>query len=999
MNTFKGVFKQLLLFSLIFSFSSTFGQEGRDIIANSGNNTNTSFLVLKAFLVDLEKEFDVHFLYETGLLDGVQIAPFKVRPFRGVEHNLKKTLAKTGLEYVKVTETTYVIIRSRKTGVLYGKVFEKSNQPLIGATIKVAGKNIGSISNLNGRYKLRLRPGNYKLEISYVGYKTIERDISISPKDSLPLNFRMIDYNSLEEVVIVGSRFSEISLLEKTTPTDVFNNEQIEGSPHQAITQLLQFAAPSFHSTVQNIADGTDHMDPASLRGLGPDQLLVLVNGKRRHPSALVNINGTVGRGTVATDLNAIPTASIKRIEVLRDGAASNYGSDAIAGVMNIVLKENTNFLDLNSQLGITQQGDGLATQTNANYGTGLGNKDGWINLTLDVTRRLAYNRSGNYSGPIFGDSRDNNPDSILQFFDQTGYKDQRVLNMGAAALFNASLMLNAEIPASEKLTFYFFGGASYKQGESTGFYRFPRQKTRQAGISPFGFSPQLHSDIFDRSFSVGIRTRNQPWQFDLSNTSGGNTFGFTVKNSNNASLGNASPTRARAGGFSYTQNVTNLDVKKEFQTAVPINLGFGTELRIENFQQEAGEEASWIDGGATLPDGTPKEIGIQMFPGFTRDNEVNQYRYNLGIYTSLDADLSEQFRISGAARYEFYSDFGSNFNYKISGRYKLNEFIALRSSFNTGFRAPSLHQIYFSSRATQFETFGNEQVGKDVAHFNNENITTKLFGFNDLEPETSRNFSLGIAAQPINNLSLTLDYYNILIDNRIVITGKFEAGDDPRFAEILEPVNISSAQFFTNAIDTKTQGVDFSFNYLINLNESTLKLRAAANFTETLLAEDANGNPVIRTPELLNDFQDILFNREEISRIEVAQPSNKIIFGGHFQTEKWESSLTFSRFGKVEYIHPDDGDQENWVVNQFTGNFESRDQIFNPKIITDLSFQYNFENNISIKLGGNNIFNVFPDEHLHSANMGSGIFTYSRRVQQFGLRGAFWYGKINLRF
>ncbi len=966
---------------------------------SESSNPEPSPKTLKIFLTDIEQEFDVHFLYETGLIDGIDINPLKIKTFKGAEHSLKKALAKTNLEYVKVTESTFVIIRSRKTGIVSGTIHEKNNQPLVGATIKVAKKNIGRISNLNGEYQLAIPPGNHILEISYVGYKTLVQKVFVKPQESIEMDFKLVDYSSLDEVVIVGSRFEEIALLDKTDPVDVFNNEHLASTTHSGLSDLLQYSAPSFHSTTQNIADGTDHMDPASLRGLGPDQLLVLINGKRRHPSSLVNINGTVGRGTVPTDLNAIPTASIKRIEVLRDGAASYYGSDAIAGVINIVLKENTNFLDINSQVGLTQEGDGLMTKVSANSGNKIGNNGGWINFTLDFTKRNSFNRSGDYTGPIFGDQRDNNQDSLTLFFDQNNFKENKVINVGAASLINTSLMVNAEFPLNDNLVTYFFGGASYRQGESSGFYRFPYQESRQAGISPYGFSPQLHSDIFDKSFSIGVRTRNQPWQVDFSNTFGENTFGFTVKNSNNASLGFASPTRARAGAFSYNQNVTNLDVKKHFDGDIPINIGFGSEFRIEKFQQHAGEEASWINGGDTLADGTLKESGIQMFPGFTRENEVHQYRYNMGIYSSIEADLFEPLRISAATRYEFYSDFGSTFDFKINGRLKVIDQVTLRGSYNTGFRAPSLHQVYFSSLATQFETTGTEQIGKEVAHFNNENIATRLFGFDNLKPERSKNLSFGLATKPLNNFTFTLDYYRIFIEDRIVITGKFGASTHQRFAEILDPIGVDNAQFFTNAIDTKTEGIDLGMSYHINFQNSTLKLRAAANFTETLVIKEASGEPLIKAPELLADFKDILFNREEIARIETAQPNQKIILGAYYQNKKWDAGITLTHFGNVIYKHPEDGNPENWVVNEFTGNKETRDQTFDAKTICDLSFQYHLNNNVSFKLGGNNIFNTYPDKHTHSANVGNGIFVYSRRVQQFGIRGAFWYGKLNLRF
>ena len=954
---------------------------------------------LKEVLKEIEEIFEVYFVYESHLIADQRIPPFKSRRRKGLEYNLRKVLRHTGLEFVKVAKTTFVIVKTDKRGWLYGKVLERNKQILTGATIRLKGKDKGVLSDLDGNYKLDLPAGQHQLEISYVGYKPILQTVIIPPSDSLQFNIELADCSSLQEVVVLGARFQETALLTKTEPADVVTQERLSNTAQIETAQLLQYTVPSFHSTHQTISDGTDHIDPATLRGLGPDQMLVLINGKRRHHSALVNINGTVGRGSVSTDLNAIPSAAIERIEILKDGAATEYGSDAIAGVINLVLKKKAHFTDLNILSGISQQGDGASFQLNGNHGLPLGDRGGFLNLTVDFTKRNRLNRSGAYQGKVFGDERDKDQELLKAFFDQTGYGDQRVMSIGNAAATNAALFFNAEWPLGEKTKAYVFGGGNYRLGESGGFYRFPYQDARQSGFYPMGFSPMLNTHIFDKSMTVGFTSQKSPLQIDLSNTTGGNRFDFRLKNSNNASLGLSSPTEAYAGGFSYTQNVTNLDISKKLDTRIPLHLRGGTEFRLENYRQRAGEEASWIPGGEQTAGGTPKEAGFQMFPGFRPENEIDAYRHNLGIYSNIRADLLKSATLSAGLRYEYYSDFGSRLTWKIGGRYTFHDLITIRGNCNTGFRAPSMPQVHFSSHGFQFIARGGEVVGTEIAHLNNQSPISKQFGMMPLQAETSKNYSLGIVSQLSKKLSLTIDAYDIVIRNRIVITGRFASDQDIRFAEILDPAGISQAQFFTNSIDTKTRGLDASLNYNLNFESAALYFSLATNISRHRLQRDAEGEAIIRTAELLQDFKHILFNREEISRIEVAQPSNKTILTTRFKSGKLDLMLNFTRFGAVRYINPEDGNPAHWVLNEYSGMVESRDQTFAPKWITDLSAKYQFTPRLALDLGGNNILNIYPDRHQHSANTDHGLFIYSRRVQQFGVRGAFWYGRMNFRF
>ncbi|MEO1451157.1 MAG: TonB-dependent receptor, partial [Bacteroidota bacterium] len=567
------------------------------------------------------------------------------------------------------------------------------------------------------------------------------------------------------------------------------------------------------------------------------------------------------------------PMAAVERIEVLRDGAAAQYGSDAIAGVINIVLKKNINKGEIrvrtgflaappetpaflrtaefnpyadNPDLGATRnQGGGENFQVSANYGLAVGKKGGFVNMTLNYLTKNPFNRMDDYTIEMFSDERRDDPIAEFAAFNQSDpvaiaaynerwgdqfgnavvaplneFTGRRMANMGGSGTTNAGLYLNAELPMSEVATFYANGGYNYRLGEATGFVRRPNQTGRQSGLWPLGFSPHLNSDIQDFSASFGIRSEFRGWDVDLSNSYGSNSFTWTIFNSNNASLGLESPTTFNAGTISYAQDVIDLDVSKGMDVGFPLNVAFGSEFRLENFQQTAGQDESWrnYDGGI-------KEAGSQVFPGYQRGNEINKYRFNSGVYADLEAEFTEKFLVAAAGRYENYSDFGDNFSWKVASRYRITPNISLRGAYSTGFRAPSLPQKYFSAFTLQFISIPdpNDSTqtiidGVNIAHLNDDAFVTRQFGIPNLKPETSTNISLGLTAKA-GNFSITVDAYQINIKNRIGITGRFKGADDPRFATILDNAGLSQVQFMTNAVDTETRGLDFVSSYFLPLH------------------------------------------------------------------------------------------------------------------------------------------------------------------------------------
>ncbi len=881
-------------------------------------------------------------------------------------------------------------IHAQSRAVISGNVSDQFGN-LPGARITIEGTEKSITTDVNGNYSFNVEEGEYVVSAGFVMYTTISKSVVVKVGDTAVVDFVLETGFSMDQPISLGSRAKPTSLLQNTAAVDIISPQQLSNSSQIELSHILHYLIPSFHSTHQTIADGTDHIDPATLRGLGPDQVLVLVNGKRRHSSSLLNVNGTIGRGSVGTDFNAIPIASIERIEVLRDGATSQYGSDAIAGVINIILKKQTEIIQVDNRAGITTEGDGLSVYSSANFGLKIGD-EGYINVTAEYRDRESVNRAGDYTGTVYND--DPAIDNVLieqnNFFGQTGYSGRRVMEIGSAETQNLTLSFNGEIKMSDKATFYMHGGRNYREGRSKGFYRFPKDQERVVlELFPNGFSPEILTDIQDDAVTGGIRGVKNEWDVDFSHSIGINRLDYTVNNSNNASLGIASPRTFYAGGFIYKQNTTNLDISRTFDWLSGVNIAFGAELRVENYQIVAGEEASYIDGGSTffndLGEEVPRVAGAQVFPGFPPESELNRFRTNTSGYLDVEANLTDQLLVRGALRYESYNDFGEQLIGKLSGRYRINDDISVRAGFSTGFRAPSLHQVYFQNISTQFINGESLQVGT----FNNESaIVTEAFQIGNLKPELSSHFSAGISGKFSDDFTFSVDYYQIDIDDRIVLSGRFAEG----YEAILEPFDVGAAQFFTNAIDSKTTGADAVLFYKTPLAEGEFNASLGANITRTQVK-----GPIKVSPALVGQ-EEVLFNREEIARVEYGQPRYKVNSLLSYEIDKFRFQLVNTLFGEVKFIHPNDGDPANWVLNEFTGNIETRDQTFSPKLVTDATISYQINDYVRCTIGGNNIFNVFPDKHTHSANTDDGNFIYSRRVQQFGVNGANYFARVLLR-
>lgn len=771
-----------------------------------------------------------------------------------------------------------------------GRVTDSGNQQAIpGATVVVLNTAIGATTDANGDYAIKLNPGSYTLRISFVGFETASVPVTVTEGDAVVANATLRENSAnLGEVVVIGSRAQTArSNIQTAVPVDVISTKDLKGFAQTDIGQILNFVAPSFNSNRQTVTDGTDHIDPASLRGLGPDQVLVLVNGKRRHNTALVNINGSVGRGSVGTDMNVIPVAAVERIEVLRDGAAAQYGSDAIAGVINVVLKKNYTGLTASLTAGQSftnmkynvpligggteqrsqQLRDGGTLQFDFSKGFRFG-KLGGITVSGQFLDRGRTNRSGEDNAPTIylgGNAsfpatpagqtqtafRTNLINADQTLVQQRGYDRQNMV-IGNSSARNFGLFVNGDLPFNTRSSLYFAGGVTYRTGTGFGNNRIPVSRAQQplnadgSLYYPDGFLPAIQSIINDQSLILGYKTKFGAWNADLSNTFGRNTFRFDVLNSGNASLpsSNAQQTEFYAGTLKFDQNTTNLDVSRLFERAGSIrslNLAFGAEYRRDHFVIQEGEENSYI--GANIrkvvpaapltisgpASGTALALpGSQVFPGYQPTDAIDRSRSNVAVYADVEGELFGRLLLDVAGRYENYTDFGSKVTGKLAGRLRIIDALNLRGAISTGFRAPSLHQRYFQNTSTQFVA----GLPSNTLTVNNENqIARQVIGVDALRPETSVNYTLGLTSQLGRGLTLTVDAYLIDIQDRVLYSGAFSRAA-LRFGAN-EYVGINNVRFFANAADTRTRGIDIVATERTKLGPGQLTVTAAVNFNQ----------------------------------------------------------------------------------------------------------------------------------------------------------------------
>ena len=848
-----------------------------------------------------------------------------------------------------------------QTLTVSGRVTGADGRALAGARVEEVGTTNAAVTAPDGGYTLRYNAANAVLRFSREGYETAERRPNGAPTLDVQLERRL----ALEGLTVVGTRRQDRSATATPVPVDVISLDDLTPAASRSdLNQILQYVAPSFNSNRQSGADGSDHIDPAALRGLGPDQTLVLVNGKRRHQSSLINIFGSRGRGNTGTDLNAIPVSAIDRIEILRDGASAQYGSDAIAGVINVVLKSHTEGLEGSVAAGARnarppgsarvlrdERFDGEEVTVGTTYGTRIG-QTGFVNATAEYVRKGRTNRPADPS-----------------FFPDGIYRRQ----FGDAEADNFALLVNSRVAISPTVSAYAYGGANSRQTDAFAWTRDADSDRNVPAIYPNGFDPRILSDITDRSLTAGVQTRLGAWDVDVYNAFGANRFHYIVDGTLNASLLERSPTRFDAGGFDFSQNQTGL----AFSRFVPgvgegVNVAFGAEYRVDRYRIFAGEEASWrnygvvdsiIDGRVVPVDVLGRPGGAQGFPGFRPENEVDEVRTNLGAYLDAELDVSEAFTVGAAARYEDYSDFGNTLTGKVAARYTVSEALTVRGSVSSGFRAPSLAQVYFNSTFTDF--VGGEAVDKLIARSGSP--ITRALGIPPLTEEKATNATLGFTLR-WRDFTATVDGYQVDVDDRIVLTGAFDT-DDPDIGDELAGLGVGAAQFFTNALDTRTRGVDVVVAWARAFGRHRVRAGFAGNFNEMELGD-------VRTSAALAGKEEVYFGRRERAFLLASAPPSKMSLSVDHAFANVEVSARANRFGRVTLI--------DWVDTP---------DVYHSRTTADAALTYRLPRGMSVTVGGTNLFNAYPSPQDTETETG-GVWD----AVQMGFSGAYYFARVNFR-
>ena len=756
----------------------------------------------------------------------------------------------------------------------------------------------------------------------------------------------------MQSVTVVGSRrVGNTSSTDTPVPVDYIPlTKAAEQSGQFDLAQTLANISPSFNSTRQSGADGADLIDSAALRGLGSDQTLVLVNGKRRHTTALVNLFGARNRGNTGTDMNAIPVLAIKDVQVLRDGAAAQYGSDAIAGVINVELRKDLG-CEAVTGFGEYSKHDGKNWLASAYCGVAVA--DGVLGITGEYYDRGRSNRADPGSLRTIGDTKSK----------------------------NQTLYVNGEFPVGPgKL--YLTAGAQTRDASSAAWARGGVGSTdvpsrNSAAMYPDGFVPYINGDIDDRYGIIGYRTRIGEWASDFSQTYGYNRMRFDVSHTLNASIANLdslnggrgiSPSQFDAGGFSFRQLTTNADFSHFYDNVLGgLNAAFGFEYRKENYQIFAGEPGSYIDADGVNVGGI---AGSQGFPGFQPVDATSRDRHSTAAYIDIEADVAPRTKVQAAVRHERYSDFGSTTTGKLAGSFKATNDVLLRASASTGFRAPSLQQVYFSSTFTDF--ISGTPVNVLLAP--NGSSVANAAGIPKLREEKSKSYTLGLTWTPAKDISVTADLYRIEIDNRIVLTGRFTPDNYPTLAPALNAMGLDQAQFFVNSIDTRTQGLDLTASHRTTLGAGKLNTFLAMNFSKT----DVRG---VHAPAALAGYEDVLLSERERLFIEQGGPRRKATLDFDYTQGQLETDFRIVHYGPQ-------------TLGTFSGP-PVPNQHYEAKTSADLAFTWSFTEKTKLTVGGTNIFNVHPTQQ--NPDETDNGFKYES--VQFGLNGAAYFARLSHKF
>ncbi len=881
-----------------------------------------------------------------------------------------------------LTVLLHLSVASLGQNKINGTITDANGTPLEGVTLQLKGTSTVTIADATGKYVLSSEQKfPWTIVISHVSY--VGKEFTVS-KEGIQ-DFSLTDLVSLSSVTVVGSRGKPRTDVSRPVPVDVLSSKELQSTNQIELGQQLQFSSPSYNSSKYGINGSLVYADYATLRGLGPDQILVLVNGKRRHQFSAAHIGFSISRGMVVTDMNTIPFLATERAEILRDGAASQYGSDAIAGIVNVKLRETVNQGTFRTQIGTTQEGDGTNYLAALNYGFKLGKEKSFLNFTLHYQHLGETNRSDYYTGRIYSATKriDDSIRAVRKFYPATD--SFRVGIFGASEVKSPQVFINLGYPINDKWALYSFGGYSFKKAKGYGFFRnaIPTDANSNPGIYPDGYVPIFPAEDQDYSAVVGLtRTVLNGWNMDFSTGYGKNAVDRFASHTTNTSLGSVSPTEFFVGTSAFGQSTTEANLSRNYPdlwNMKALNFAFGGQFRVDNYQLLRGDVNSYTVGPfATSQGKTPGPNGIGAVSPL---DEANETRSNAGIYTDVEADITDKFLVAGALRFENYSDFGSNLSGKIASRFNFTKNIALRGSINKGFRAPSLQQTFLSSTATLVQA-GQIRYSKQ---FRSNDLLLDTLGIQNPKPEIAWNYNLGLTAKLGEKFLLTADAYLINITDKIVISEALTVNNITVLRTKLAGTGIQQISFFTNHISTKTRGIDLVSSYKIWVGDKgALNLSLGATFNETKVKE------IKKTPDELQTgttAKIAIIDTINIALIETAQPRQKIVFSTTYDIGRLNVVGRATYFGKVAA----------WEKPSAAPHIR---QEFGAKTLIDISLAYGITEKLKVTIGSNNITNQYPDKVLPTLSAyASGQTPYNRNVNQFGFAGAFYYANLTFNF
>lgn len=895
---------------------------------------------------------------------------------------------------------------SAQVGTLEGKVTDSTGTVLVGAVLTIDGTGLRTTTTGRGRYTLGGVPtGRQMLRVRALGFapESLQVTVNASAVAEVDVVLTRSAYQLAPVQTLIGSRARHAAAEELAVPVDVYPVEELKRTGSTETTQILANLSPSVNFPKQAVTDATEIVRPFTLRGLSPDHSLVLINGQRRHTTSLLNVfsNGSAP-GSSGVDLNAFPSSAIERIEVLRDGASTQYGSDAIAGVVNLVLKEGQFAPFINTSTGQYRPGKGYpndGTTNDVNGGVGLKLGRGSLSLFGQYLNREATNRA--CPDGSFGDVN-GIADSVADcrvIIKRNGVPQPNV-HWGDGLERDIHTFANLRLPlnAAGTTEFYAFGGYSDRDGTGNGFFRKPQNRRNWPQIYPLGFLPEFRPSVIDYSAAGGIRTALGKWAADFGANYGYNGFDFNLRNTLNSSLGPSltTPTAPGPDGRLGTAddpgipNQTSFDagalrrgefnvganLSRSMKLGLPedVNVALGVAFRSENYEVIAGERASWIQGYHKTADSSAlAQGGSSVFQGFAPSDASKNSRTNIGGYVDLETNLSKNFLVNAAGRVESYSDFGQAITGKAAFRYQPTPKFIWRGAASTGFRAPSLAQSWYSHTTTAIQN----GVLIEIGNFPVTNRASRIFGAKPLQEEKSVNLSTGFAWSPTNDLNFNVDYYHISIKDRILLGTTYDGTSDPVVAKILLDsglTQIAGVQFPTNALDTKTDGIDVIGNYRVLAGSGTLDFSLAFNYTKNAITR------VDPLPSILRGTATIYTSAlDEVTRnsIERNRPNDRASFAANYSISRLHALGRLSYYGDFR-----DGSSDGI-------------ETFGAKTLFDSEIGYRFDA-VNVSIGARNLFNVYPDVQTIADNTNNGTFRYPG-ASPFGYNGRFVYVRTEI--